>query len=338
MLGRGLGRLVVAAAVLAPLAWSVVPADAATVVYYSAPDNVYGWCAGYGYDRGHSCAKRYCIDAGGTACEMALECAGGWGAIAFAQHPAIGFGASCDMGDAVSARKAALVTCMAAANALCWTESTFSRNATTTSEASNRDFDMTWFSQGMLNIRHFDAGTSDGKAGPKTRAAIGEFQTRIGRPATGVIDDELFLRFVDAVGGAQNYIRIIKRDLIEPNQEDLADHVYGYAGSPLAERSFSEELMERPAGERLTALATVLASDGMECTLPAVDAQVLGDASSGFWSISCAEASYTLIMSEGTRMISRVSATKTEPQAQPEPERQPQADPSPQPQGGHRRH
>ena len=133
--------------------WSLAPARAATVICYSAPENSYGWCAGYNDGNGRICARDYCGDAGGTQCQLAIECDSGWGAIALAEHPAFGFGASCGMADALSARKVALMNCAVASNALCWTDSAFSGNAAQQSEAAKREFDLTWFSQGLLQIR-----------------------------------------------------------------------------------------------------------------------------------------------------------------------------------------
>jgi hypothetical protein len=55
-------------------------------------------------------------------------------------------------------------------------------------------------------------------------------------------------------------------------------------------------------GRRL-ALATVLSSGGTKCSLPALDAYPLPDASSGIWNIDCAEGSYMLMLSEGSRVV-----------------------------------
>ncbi len=295
------------------------PARAATVVYYSAPENSYGWCAGYGHTRAQSCARNYCIEAGGTDCRLAIECAGGWGAIAFAQDPATGIGIACDMGDAASARKAADVVCVAASKTFCWTEVTFSRSARTMSAASNRDFDLTWYVQGMLNLRSYKAGSLDGSVGSQTRAAIKKFQADIGRPETGVVDDELFLRLVDAVEGAVNFARLAKRDVLDPQQEVLAIRTYAYASKPAPDRTFSEELAERSDEAQRLALATMLSSRGNKCTLPALDVST-PDPASEYWSIECVEGTFGLfLMGDGT-IITHDTAGKPEPNSETTPE------------------
>ncbi len=304
-LAWGARYVVWTAALLVAAMVSFLPARAATVIYHSAPENTYGWCAGYGYDRAHSCAKGYCRDAGGAECDLAVECAGGWGAVALAQDPARGFGASCGYGDASSARRAALAVCAAKSGTLCWTDSTFDRNASQLSAASNRNFDTTWYAQGVLQIRHFDPGTADGELGPMTRAALGEFQMKLGRPATGVLDDELFDRLLDAGDGPENLAKIIARDVYEKKADQLVDNTYGRSSSPAPDRTFSAELLERTPEARLMALATRLASGGTECSLPAVDAELVSDPDAGFWSIECQEATYTLVLSEGSTIIMR---------------------------------
>jgi hypothetical protein len=295
------------------------PVRAATAVYYSPTENVYGWCAGYPTDTANGCARGYCVDAGGTACDLAVGCGGGWGAIALAQSPARGFGASCAFGDAFGARVAALITCAVAANALCWTDTTFTVDGSTMPTSENYAFDIAWYAQGSLQIQNHDPGTADGAVGPKTRAALEAFQTELGRPATGILDDELFLRLLDGAKGAQSLVRVIKRDVVDPRQEELATRTYAFAPSPAPAMTFSEELVQRTEAERLLALATVLASGGSTCSVPALDAHLLFDAADGTWSIECAEGSYTLFLSEGGSMV--VPGGSAAPDPEPEPQR-----------------
>jgi len=53
--------------------------------------------------------------------------------------------------------------------------------------------------QKLLNDLGYAAGPEDGRTGPKTRAAIREFQTDAGLPATGALDSEL-LAILEAPG------------------------------------------------------------------------------------------------------------------------------------------
>ncbi len=45
--------------------------------------------------------------------------------------------------------------------------------------------------QAILNKSGFDAGTPDGKMGPKTTEAIKAFQTSVGQEPTGKVNDAL---------------------------------------------------------------------------------------------------------------------------------------------------
>jgi len=323
-----------AAILLLPLFLCFAPARAATVIYYSAPENSYGWCAGYGHSRAQSCARKYCIDAGGTECKLAMECAGGWGAISFAQDPAVGVGIACDMGDATSARKAADVVCMIASRTFCWTDVAFSRNAKTLSAASNRDFDLTWYSQGMLNVRRYEAGSLDGSVGPQTRTAIQKFQADLQRPETGQLDDELFLRLVDAVEGGTEFAKLVKRDLYDPEEDLLATRTYSYASKPAPDRSYSEELAGRSEEAQRLALATMLSTSGNKCTLPALSAWT-PTPDSQFWDVECVEGSFSLFLSGDSRVITHHGTGKPEANSEttvePDQETQPEAAPEPQP-------
>ena len=298
----GGSRLSVVGAVLLSL-FPFAPASADSVIYYSPPESTFGWCAGYANSRAHRCAKDYCVKLGGTACGLAVECGGGWGAVAFAQDPQPGVGAVCGVNGADAARFIALASCMVASNALCWTSSAFSPNGNEVSKRSNREFDITWYSQAILAIRNYDVGVADGRDGPQTREAVKEFQRDIGREPTGTIDDELFHRLLDAMEGAQSLARKLNSDVLEPKREELGDLIYGHSTSPAPAATFSEELMTRSEDERRLALATILASGGTECTLPALEAYPLPDASSQIWNIECSEGSYTLILSEGSRIV-----------------------------------
>ncbi len=321
---------VLAAAFL--LLLSPVAARAATVVYYSAPENSYGWCAGYAHTRAQSCARDYCIEAGGTDCRLAVECAGGWGAIAFAQEPAVGVGIACDMGDSASARKAADTVCMVASRTFCWTDVTFSSHARTLSAASNRDFDLTWYAQGMLNARFYAAGPLDGSGGPQTREAIKKFQADLGRPQTGVLDDELFLRLADAVEGATSLSKLVKRDVLDPSADLLAIRSFSGSSKPAPDRTFSEELAERSDEARRLALATLLSTHANKCTLPALDA-LTPDPASQLWEIECVEGSFSLsLMGDTTLIISNGTGKPEEnPKIPPAPGQAQQSEAAPEP-------
>jgi hypothetical protein len=324
MLGSWNRRIIPAGAIL--LLALILPstqACAETVIYYSPTENAYGWCAGYSYNRAHSCARNYCADQNATDCQLALECADGWGAVAFADNPAVGVGMSCGLNKSSFAQSIALANCMAVSNTMCWTDVTFDGSGDTSSAESNREFDITWYSQAMLQLSNYDPGTADGNIGRQTRSAIEEFQVDLGRSATGTLDDELFLRLLDAAGGAQHFSELLKRDVVEPEKSDLSQNMYGYSAAPLAKTSFSEELMTRSEDQRLIALAVQLATSNTPCALPALSAEAVPDATSGIWDIECMEGSYTLILNDdGSTIVTTNSAPEEaspSPKTQPEP-------------------
>lgn len=315
---RPMGSVMAGAIGLALLPFA--PAQAETAIYYSPSQNGYGWCAGYSNNRAHSCARNYCSEYGGGDCSLALECNDGWGAIAFAADPVVGVGAMCGVNSASFARYMALANCMVASRALCWTSTTFNRSGNERSEADNRAFDMTWYAQVMLQIANYEPGTADGALGSGTRAALRAFQTKIGRQPTGELDDELFWRLVDAVGGVQRFARIIEKEVLEEERGEFADVMYANAPSPAPALSFTGELMERSIEERRTALATFLSAHGTECAIPALGAEPT-DPATDVWDIDCAEGSYILMMSEGSWVV---VDNNPEPEAEGEP-------PSPEP-------
>ena len=91
--------------------------QAAMAIFYSEPDETYGWAAGYGYAKAEGYAEDECAKAGGTSCRYAIECGGGWGAIALSDDSATGAALACGFGNPDTARGAALGTCMQATRA-----------------------------------------------------------------------------------------------------------------------------------------------------------------------------------------------------------------------------
>jgi peptidoglycan hydrolase-like protein with peptidoglycan-binding domain len=299
-MGRRFSALAGAVAVLLFVA---LPVRAATAIYYSAPENTFGWCAGYGPDRSERCARDYCVESGGTDCQLALECKDDWGAIVKAWEPTVGFGAACGLNDAFSARVAAIASCVAASNTLCWTEVTFDEGGDTASDDTDLAFEPTWYVQGMLQLADHEPGTADGNVGRQTADAIRQFQGDIGAPQTGAVDLELFYRLLDAVGGQQDLAQTIERDVFTPRHDRIADIVFANAPSPLPKTSFSEELMARSEEDRLMALATILSVEDVQCTLPATSATLMGDGATAIWNVTCAEGTYVLTLMKGATMI-----------------------------------
>ena len=297
---------------------SFTPAKGDSAIYYSPSQNGFGWCAGYSNNRAHSCARSYCDEWGGNDCTLAVECNGGWGAVALAQDPIVGVGALCGVNQSTFARYVALANCMVASRTLCWTSATFDGDGDEVSEADNLAFDMAWYAQVMLQLGGHELGTADGEIGAATRTALKEFQTSIGREPTGDLTDELFWRLVDSVGGVQRFVRIIEKEVIEEEKAEFGDLMYGYSPSPAPALSFTGELMQRSEDDRRMALSTLLSSSGTTCSVPAIDAKPM-DASSDVWEVECAEGSYILMMSDETWIVVDNSPDAAEQPGSPQP-------------------
>lgn len=275
-------------------------AQAATSIFYSAPENSYGWCAGFAVDQANSCARGNCVKFGGTACRLVLTCTGGWGAVALAEDPWRAVGASCGFGNAFWARTAALASCTAEARTLCWSDTIFDANAREQPRAGLRLGDLVWYAQAILQLGKYDDTPTDGVLGPKTRAGLQKVQADLGRPATGQLDEDLLLRMIDAVEGPQYLAKTARRVVVEGRSNDIADRAYGFSPSPAPARSFSDELAERPPAAQRLALAAMLSLAKSKCTLPAEDAvRQTGDT----WFVACAEGTYLFTFSEGSRLV-----------------------------------
>ena len=301
------------------LSWSAARAE--TAIYFSPTDGAFGWCIRDSRDAAHGCASRYCkSEHDGGSCEEAIACSGGWAAAAYAKDWARigGFGASCGFRTAAVARQLALAACMGASNDLCSTSASFA-GSRTSSEKSNREFDLVWVSQSILNAIGYDVGTVDGKMGPRTRKAIAEFENALGRTATGQIDDVLLSRLLDAVGGAQTYVRLIRKNILNPNEKLVSETTYAYARAPSPEKSFSDTLEERSQEQRLTALATFLAAAGAPCRLPARRAE---RKSEHVWWVDCEQSAYEvdLLSRRGRKLERTAMSEEQEGQSGAEPE------------------
>lgn len=295
-------RLLVLAVALF-LALPMVSAQAAAAIVFSDPEEVYGWCAGYGASEAGACAQRHCRNAGGTNCLIALSCNDGWGAIAFATGDARGYGATCGVTNAWSARSSALARCMDAANARCHLVSTFQRNGNEMAEHADEEFEHVWFAQLLLQMRHHELGNADGEMGPNTRAAVKAFQEAIGEEPDGIADAELVERLIEANGGEFEFIDTIRRAFIADKLVGYEDVTYGHSSAPAPARSFPEVLAALDEGEQRRMMAVYLAGGGTSCTVPARQAYPLGDKVSEIWSVECAEGAYTVFISAGSRMI-----------------------------------
>jgi peptidoglycan hydrolase-like protein with peptidoglycan-binding domain len=313
-----LRRLFVLAMLLLLALSASVPARAATAISYSPDGNAYGWCAGYSSARAPSCAAQYCEENKGTNCQSVLTCPDAWGAVAFAEDPAIGFSADCGLSNAAYARGEALAACIVASYAYCWTDATFDRNANTRSKDDNNAFDLVWYAQSLLQLTGYLKGTSDGVLGPSSRDALAKFRSDVGLPASDGVDLDTIHSLLDADAGMANFVRQLKRDIVDPHHQKLAGYLYANAATPNPSQTFSQELVERSDVDRRTALATYLSAEGEKCTLPAANATAIPDASSGVWDVDCAENDYTLFLTgDGASIVTTKSKSAPADDANP---------------------
>jgi Putative peptidoglycan binding domain len=199
--------MVVASFFLLLLIAGWLPAQAATSISYSVAGQTYGWCAGYSSSAAPACSTQHCTSSGGTDCQQVLFCPDGWGAVAFPEGSPIGFAADCGLNNRAFAEGRALAACVVASNALCWTDSSFDARGNEQSKDSKSNFDLIWYAQSLLQLNGYTKSLSDGEMGPATHEALSKFQTEIGETPTGVVDDQMVRRLLDADSGMANFAR-----------------------------------------------------------------------------------------------------------------------------------
>lgn len=290
-------------AILLVLCGWIAPASAATVFFYSDVDEHYGWSAGYNYARSEADAHQSCVEFGGTDCKYAVECDGGWGSIAFADDSAKGVGMICGLNGAWDARTFALALCMSSSNAMCWTYLTTDEDGRELSTESNTTFDIVYLGQQMLRVMYYDPGEADGEVGPKTREAVKAFQATLGLEQTGELDETLFWRMVDAIGGIQKVAAGLKEFVVDPQMERAGKLSFTMSSEPYPQTTHSQEIATFGDVQRRETLATLLTVWGRKCTIPAISAVPVPEDGTGAWQIKCAEGDHTLIYDNQTRTV-----------------------------------
>ncbi|MCX7888966.1 MAG: peptidoglycan-binding protein [Rhodobacteraceae bacterium] len=276
---------------------SLAPGRAAarTAIAYSPPEGAYGWCAytdGTDVDR---CALRQCAQFGGTACEVVASCGEGDNAVALAQPPAAGIGVACAMGNPFTARAIALAACMRAVNANCWTDAVFDEIGRSQPAEAVWAGDRAFFATGLLQMRNFKVDDLTDSLDAQARAALAEFQSGVGLPATGEPDNDTLGRLFWAVSvGA--FTRELGASFLDVHADDLRGRAWGHAERGNPPRMVGEEWLAMDETTRLKAVATYLASRGSACSLPARGAVTPFQDDPAFWSIDCAEGGYSLIL------------------------------------------
>jgi hypothetical protein len=106
----------------------------------------------------------------------------------------------------------------------------------------------------------------------------------------------------------KKYVDYVRRDVLEPNRSIVDEQAYANAPSAMIERTFTEELKIRPEESRLTGIATMLASAGIACTVPARSAEWKSDE---VWRVDCGEKSYEIDFATGEgKTLFRFPGTK----------------------------
>ena len=267
------------------------PSQAATVVFYSAPEGDYGWCAGYSYSQCETFADQDCQNAGGTACQVAVECSGGAGALAFSQDKIGAVGIVCHASDQNAARAVALELCMAAGHALCKTDTAFTAHGQATSNQKNAEFDLNWTAQVLLGLQGYLTAAPDGVAGSGTKAAVKSFEAALGLVATGKIDDRLLLLLMAASGGPDPLLSVASS--VVTADASIGQYGFNRADSTVPARSLTSWLLTRSTDDQRLALGVAVHRNGSSCTIPAVGAAVT-DEGGQQWHVACAEGDYAV--------------------------------------------
>lgn len=288
--------------VLGLLLAALLPASGASVIFYSKADNSYGWCAGYSYGRGESCAREQCLEYG-SKCELAIECDGGWSATAFAPDPLSGFGASCEWQSAGVARSIALVVCIYASHALCSTSEAFDGSGRAASEKSNDAYDLAWYTQTLLLTLGYDIGEVDGAIGSKTRAAIRDVQSAIGIEATGEADWSLMWYLTYLAGGPGKFVADTIASIDAADQHVVDTYTFRYASVPGVDLTLPEAIATLDDQWRRNILAALSTYAQVPCAIPAHTAAQTDDANA--WAVSCNEGDYLLGFGGPTLVVAK---------------------------------
>ncbi|TPK89480.1 DUF4189 domain-containing protein [Mesorhizobium sp. B2-4-17] len=173
---------------------------AAGAVFFG-DDESYGWCSGYtSREAARKCALEQCKGAEGVNCQLALECQGGWGAVATGDNG--GYGIACEASMEVNARIQAQLACTFAVKGLCHTQTTFSERNQSISQEDNALFDRTIFAQVLLLKLGYYKGRIDAHAGSDTKSALKSFQSQAGLPVTSEPDEKTLDQLTAKLGGA----------------------------------------------------------------------------------------------------------------------------------------
>lgn len=273
------------------LCW-IVPATAATVIFYSAPDQTYGWCAGYSYSQCENEADQSCRGENGTDCRLAVECSGGAGAIAFSEDYDIGgMGAVCHARDENAARSIALELCMAAAHAPCTTGTAFSAHGRDMSKQKNAQFDLIWTAQVYLRVLGYMTADADGVVGGSTRSAVKSFETDLGLEPTGAIDQRLLSLLTYSSFGPESLNNYAAASVA--GDSNIVQYGYNHADTASPAQSFTDWLLGRDSDEQRLALGTVVRRNGTACSFPAKAVSLL-DKDTQKWTVECGEGTYAV--------------------------------------------
>jgi hypothetical protein len=193
---------------------------AAGAVFFG-DDESFGWCSDYGSrEAARKCALDQCKQVGGVNCQLALECQGGWGAIATGDSG--GYAIACEATLEVTARMRALLMCLTAVKGLCHTQATFSEGNESISQEDNALFDRTIYAQVLLKKLRYYSGPIDADAGSDTRSALRSFQMNQGLPVTGEADGKTLDQLMAKLGGAYALVTVILEG--NPNVDTLGWH------------------------------------------------------------------------------------------------------------------
>jgi hypothetical protein len=281
------------------------PAAGQTAISYSAPENAYGWCVDFNGPRAAAaCAQRWCAESGGASCRVVLTCSGGWSAVALTESPLYGMAAICGTTSRDSAQMLALAHCTAANNTLCWSDSVFDGQANALPADRVEEFDRTFYSQALLQLTGAPVELADGLMSAGTREAVVAFQRKVGLDATGSTESPLIFNLIAAAGGRQVLIDELREEIADKYEREYADILFAAAPAPIPARAIAGDLAALSEVDRATAMRSFLRSSDMDCADP-VTVSLLPDGFDDLVTVDCAGQGYTVIVTDGTRVITR---------------------------------
>ena len=307
--GDGPGRGNAMRAVLCAV-WLVIcgiaagPAQAEIAVSWAAIERSYGWCESGDAADAERCAADHCRNAGGSDCQTLVTCPNGYTAMAKPEKPATGLAVACGMQSPDWARIMAVAACVAAANAICWTDTTAAPDGAEIDVSLNRPFDRAFYASLLLQGRGYKIDGASGDATPELAQAIAAFQRDMARPETGSTDPPLLFDLIAASGGRTVVADAIRKGVLDRYGQGLDRQIVAQMTATVPRQGFTEDIATLSPEDQAAAMAAVVRSTGGSCRGPIASA-TLPEGTTGTFTLVCADEEHVVVMEpDGGRTLS----------------------------------